>query len=69
MIGFFVKPQTQRERNVVRFSAAVFWGGALRDDSKNGCVADYATDDWKQIQYLNIVLNNYKTGSLFLEFN
>ena len=31
MIGLFVRPQTQRERNVVRL-----WGGALRD-------ADYMT--------------------------
>ena len=31
MIGLFVRPQTQRERNVVRL-----WGGALRD-------ADYLT--------------------------
>ena len=41
MIRLFVRPQTQRERNVVRFSAAVCRGGALRDDTKNGCVADY----------------------------
>ena len=25
------------------------WGGALRDDTKNGCVADYLAGDWKRI--------------------
>ena len=38
MIGLFVRPQ--RERNVVRFSAAVSGSGALRDETKSGCVAD-----------------------------
>ena len=34
-IGLFVRPQTQRERNVVRFSVAV-----CGEDTKNDCVAD-----------------------------
>ena len=35
------KPQTQKEKNVVRMSAAVALGGALRDIPKNGCEGDY----------------------------
>jgi len=30
-----------RERNVVRKKAAVLWGGALRDEPKNGCEGDH----------------------------
>ena len=41
MIGLFVRPQTQRERNVVRFFSSRLRRGALRDDTKNGFVADY----------------------------
>ena len=37
MIGLFVRPQTQRERNVVRL-----WGGALRD-ADYMMVASFAT--------------------------
>ena len=49
MIGFFVRPQTQRERNVVWFSAAVCGEEReeeeCRDDTKNGCVATYSLMD------------------------
>ena len=34
------KPQTQKEKNVVRLWAAVSLGGALRDIPKNGCGGD-----------------------------
>ena len=55
MIGLFVRPQTQRERNVVRFSAAVCGEeGALRDDTKNGCVANYTPQE--AIRYLLVTI-------------
>ena len=41
MIGCFDLPQTQKERHAVRVEAAVS-AGALRDDTKNGCVGDYS---------------------------
>ena len=42
---------------MVRFSAAL-WGGALRDDTKNGCVADYLLRD---CQAKDFNLNTTKT--------
>ena len=31
--------------SVVTQSSSPMWGGALRDDTKNGCVADYLVPD------------------------
>ena len=43
MIGLFVRPQTQRDRNVVRRLSSRLWGEALRDDTKDGCGKDKPT--------------------------
>ena len=37
------------------------WGGALRDDTKNGCVADYEIGDaqfYRKLNYANMVERN-----------
>ena len=33
--------RTKQITSVIVCYSAVLWGGALRDDTKNGCVADY----------------------------
>ena len=34
-------PEQKQITSVIVCYTAVLWGGALRDDTKNGCVADY----------------------------
>ena len=58
VIGLFNRPQAYHkhniERNVVRLSAAVSLGGALRDIPKNGCEGDYnnvSPHAFAQLQY------------------
>ena len=43
MIGLFVGPRTQRDRNVVRRLSSRLWGEALRDDTNDGCGKDKPT--------------------------
>ena len=36
-------PSLPRSRSLSRYATLLLWGGALRDDTKNGCEGDYST--------------------------
>ena len=57
-------------KETVSYSQQSLWGGALRDDTKNGCVADYTADGDLLFTFSRIIniLDLRRSLSSYLKF-